>query len=122
MFVGRVIGNLVSTCKHRALDGARLLWVERLEQRETLRALIPEVGPVDSGDQGLDGGGSAAVSSPARKRGKRVLAFDTVDAAPGDRVLVLDEGNGASQVLGRPRGPVRTVIVGVIDQIDWTER
>lgn len=46
------------------------------------------------------------------------LALDSVDAGEGDRVLVADEGNAAAQVLGRPRGPVRTVIVGVIDEID----
>jgi microcompartment protein CcmK/EutM len=31
---------------------------------------------------------------------------------------VLDEGNGAAQVLRAPRGPVRTVIVGVVDEVD----
>lgn len=46
------------------------------------------------------------------------LALDTVDAGEGDRVLVVDEGNGAAQALRRPRGPVRTVIVGVIDEIE----
>jgi microcompartment protein CcmK/EutM len=50
-----------------------------------------------------------------RPLGRRTLAVDTVDAGPGDHVLVLDEGNGAAQVLGRPRGPIRTVIVGVVD-------
>jgi microcompartment protein CcmK/EutM len=89
LFLGRVVGDLTSTCKHRALDGARLLWVER-------------VGP--------DG-------APLGPRPRRSLALDLVDAGPGDRVLVLDEGNGAAQVLGRPRGPVRTVIVGVVDSV-----
>jgi ethanolamine utilization protein EutN len=51
-------------------------------------------------------------------RGRPLLALDTVDAGEGDRVLVLDEGNGAAQVLRAPRGPVRTVIVGVIDEVD----
>lgn len=44
-----------------------------------------------------------------------VIAVDTVDAGVGDRVLVSDEGNAAAQVLGAPRGPIRTVIVGVVD-------
>jgi microcompartment protein CcmK/EutM len=30
-------------------------------------------------------------------------------------VLVLDEGTGARQVLADPKGPVRSVIVGVVD-------
>jgi microcompartment protein CcmK/EutM len=51
-------------------------------------------------------------------RGRPLLALDTVDAGEGDRVLVLDEGNGAAQVLRAPRGPVRTVIVGVVDEVD----
>ena len=50
--------------------------------------------------------------------GKARLALDRVDAGEGDRVLVLDEGNGAAQVLSRARGPVRTVIVGVIDEVE----
>ena len=49
--------------------------------------------------------------------GKPRLALDRVDAGEGDRVLVLDEGNGAAQVLSRARGPVRTVIVGVNDEV-----
>jgi microcompartment protein CcmK/EutM len=51
-------------------------------------------------------------------RGRALIAVDTVDAGTGDRVLVLDEGNGAAQVVKRPRGPIRTVIVGVIDEVD----
>ena len=47
-----------------------------------------------------------------------VIAVDTVSAGVGDRVLVADEGNAAAQVLGMPRGPVRTVIVGVVDEVE----
>ena len=50
-------------------------------------------------------------------RGARVIAVDAAQAGPGDQVLVIDEGNGAAQVLGRPRGPVRTVVVGVVDHV-----
>jgi ethanolamine utilization protein EutN len=46
------------------------------------------------------------------------LALDCVDAGEGDRVLVLDEGNGAAQVFARGRGPVRTVVVGVVDEVE----
>jgi len=53
--------------------------------------------------------------SPA---GKTVLAVDSVDAGAGDVVLVADEGNAASQILKMERGPIRTVIVGVVDNID----
>jgi len=50
--------------------------------------------------------------------GKLRLALDVVDAGEGDRVLVVDEGNAAAQVLARGRGPVRTVIVGVVDEVE----
>ena len=46
-----------------------------------------------------------------------MIALDTVDAGHGDRVLVADEGNSAAQVLRRGRGAVRTVIVGVVDEV-----
>ncbi len=50
--------------------------------------------------------------------GKPAIAVDTADAGPGDLVLVADEGNMAAQVLRRGRGPIRTVIVGVVDHVD----
>jgi ethanolamine utilization protein EutN len=50
--------------------------------------------------------------------GRTAIALDSVDAGTGDLVLVVDEGNGAAQVLRRARGPVRTVIVGVVDAVD----
>jgi len=46
-----------------------------------------------------------------------VIAIDTVDAGTGDRVLVLDEGNGARQVVASKDAPVRSVIVGVVDAV-----
>jgi ethanolamine utilization protein EutN len=54
--------------------------------------------------------------TPGRAQAASTIAVDTVDAGIGDRVLVADEGNTAAQVLGKPRGPVRTVIVGVVDE------
>lgn len=60
----------------------------------------------------IDAGGAAT--------GRRELAVDRVDAGPGDRVLVLDEGNSAAQVLQRSRGAIRTVIVGVVDHVERT--
>ncbi len=53
--------------------------------------------------------------------GVAYLAIDTVDAGPGDPVLVLDEGTGAGQVLGLDQPPIRTVIVGVIDEVSRDE-
>ena len=42
-------------------------------------------------------------------------------AGAGETVLVLDEGNGARQVLDAPDAPVRAVIVGVIDELMVSE-
>ena len=50
--------------------------------------------------------------------GRPAIAVDAVDSGPGDLVLVADEGNTAAQVLQCPRGPVRTVIVGVVDRVE----
>lgn len=53
-----------------------------------------------------------------RPTGKKLIATDTVQAGPGDRVLILDEGNGARQVLQVKDAPVRAVIVGIIDAVE----
>ncbi len=50
--------------------------------------------------------------------GPDILAIDTVQAGPGDRVLVLSEGRGARQILGDPKAPVRSVIVGIVDAVN----
>lgn len=49
--------------------------------------------------------------------GDYLIAADSVGAGADERVLVLDEGNGARQVLDSKDGPVRSVIVGIIDDI-----
>lgn len=50
--------------------------------------------------------------------GDYLIAVDTVDAGAGDRVLIVDEGTGARQILQSSTGPVRAVIVGIVDQVD----
>jgi len=89
MQVGRVLGNLVSSHKHAALDGHRLLLVQ----------------PCD------------LAGNP---QGSTTMALDRVDAGVGDWVLLLDEGSSASQILERPRGPIRTLVVGVVDAVHLT--
>lgn len=54
--------------------------------------------------------------------GDTMVAIDTVDAGPGDTVLVLDEGNGARQVLNDKTAPVRSVIVGIVDAVERATR
>ncbi len=49
--------------------------------------------------------------------GGYLIAVDTVGAGAGETVLLLDEGNSARQVIGMSPAPVRTVVVGVIDEV-----
>jgi len=46
-----------------------------------------------------------------------LVAIDTVGAGPGQRVLVLDEGTGARQIVISKDAPVRSVVVGIIDAV-----
>jgi len=88
MYIGQVAGTVVATVKHPFFNGHKLLLVERLELTGEITA-------------------------------KYDIAVDSVQAGVGDRVLVFDEGTGARQMLNvEPWGPVRAVIVGVIDEID----
>lgn len=45
------------------------------------------------------------------------ICIDVVDAGVGDRVLILDEGNSARQILGLDTGEIRAVVVGIIDEV-----
>ena len=50
--------------------------------------------------------------------GSDLIAVDAVGAGAGEVVLILDEGNGARQVLQAPEAPVRAVVVGIVDEIE----
>lgn len=50
-------------------------------------------------------------------RGGAVLAFDSVDAGAGDRVLLVQDGKAAMQVLGRGLAAVDAAVVGVVDSV-----
>jgi ethanolamine utilization protein EutN len=50
--------------------------------------------------------------------GGYLIAVAATDAGVGDRVLVLDEGTGARQILRSSTAPVRSVVVGVVDSVD----
>jgi microcompartment protein CcmK/EutM len=60
------------------------------------------------GKLGLDG----------KPTSKYDVAVDMVQAGIGDRVLVLDEGNSARQIVDRePNGAIRAVVVGIVDEV-----
>ena len=93
MILGRVQGQVVATIKQEAYTGHRILLLDRID-------------------------------ATGKELGGYLVAFDTVGATVGQIVLVIDEGNSARQVLGDPSAPARTaglpvrsVIVGIVDDI-----
>ena len=50
--------------------------------------------------------------------GGYVIAVDGIGAGRGETVLILDEGNGARQILDDAAAPVRSIVVGVVDELD----
>jgi microcompartment protein CcmK/EutM len=50
--------------------------------------------------------------------GGYIIAFDTIGAGQGETVLILDEGNGARQILDDAEAPVRSIIVGIVDAFE----
>jgi microcompartment protein CcmK/EutM len=84
----KVLGTVTATEKHPAFAGRRLLVV-----------------------QPVDGSG--------RPAGKSFLAVDeSSQSGPGDTVLVLREGNGVRQILKDRTLPIRSLVVGVVDEVD----
>lgn len=57
------------------------------------------------------------VGPDSRPSGGYQIAVDNVGAGAGETVLLLDEGNGARQVLGAPGAPIRTVVIGIVDEV-----
>jgi ethanolamine utilization protein EutN len=90
MILGRVCGTVVSTIEHPFYDGKKQLIV---------RAVTP--------DGAFDGD-------------RYVVAVDLVGAGVGETVIVEDEGNSARQLLGAKDAPVRSVIVGIVDEVTDT--
>ena len=52
--------------------------------------------------------------------GTYLVAIDAVDAGVGQIVLVIDEGNSARQVVNDPTAPIRSVIIGIVDEVQHT--
>lgn len=48
-----------------------------------------------------------------------IVAIDGgVGAGVGDRVMIVDEGGSARQIIGDKDAPLRSIIVGVVDHIE----
>jgi len=50
--------------------------------------------------------------------GGYVIAMDAIGAGFGETVLILDEGNGARQILDDVDAPVRSIVVGIVDAVE----
>lgn len=87
MILGKVCGTVVSTVQHPFYQGRKQLIV---------RACTP--------DGAFDGE-------------KYVVAVDLVGAGVGETVIVEDEGNSARQLMNATNAPVRSVIVGIVDEV-----
>jgi ethanolamine utilization protein EutN len=57
-----------------------------------------------------------------KPNGRTHPAVDTVGAGAGDVVLIVEEGKAAQQMFGKKRIPIRTVIVGIVDNVDVMAR
>jgi ethanolamine utilization protein EutN len=49
--------------------------------------------------------------------GAYIIALDGIGAGRGETVLILDEGSGARQLLDDASAPVRSIIVGIVDEL-----
>lgn len=58
------------------------------------------------------------VNPDGKAAGSVLCALDALQAGPGDRVLILDEGNSSRMILGDSMAPVRTMVVGIVDRVD----
>ena len=51
--------------------------------------------------------------------GHSFVAIDHAQAGPGDKVIVLTEGNGVRQILQQgDQVPIRSIIVGIVDAVE----
>lgn len=93
MFIAKVVGSIWATVKHRSLENMKLLLVRRMD--------------------GITG----------KLSGSIMMAVDPkIGAGIGDIVLILDEGNSARQILDDPKGPIRTIVAGIVDEITMGDK
>jgi len=87
--LAKVKGNVVSTQKNEHLKGNKLMVVHQID---------------------LEG----------NFFGKQdVVAIDLLDSGIGDTVLLVQEGEAVAQILGHKKAPVHSIIVAIVDKIDY---
>jgi ethanolamine utilization protein EutN len=57
------------------------------------------------------------LGTDGRPSGGYTIAVDAVDAGAGEVVLIIDEGNGARQIVQQDPAPIRAVVVGIVDEM-----
>lgn len=62
------------------------------------------------------------LDSQLKPNGETFLAFDDVQSGVGDVVLVMREGGGCRQISGIKNAPIRSMVVGVVDEVDIPTR
>ena len=62
------------------------------------------------------------LTTESKPTGKYLIAVDTVGAGQGETVLVIDEGNSARQIVQDSSAPIRSIIIGIVDQITLDEK
>jgi carbon dioxide concentrating mechanism protein CcmL len=87
--LAKVKGNIVSTQKNSYLKGHKLLLVQTIDLKGNF------IGKKD------------------------IIALDLIDAGVDDIVLVVQEGAAVAQILGHKKAPVHTMIVAIVDKMDY---
>ena len=91
MFLGKVLGHVVSTQKDSKLVGHKLLIVSRIDSKKQLRENIRE----DS----------------------FIIAVDMIGAGT-DEMVIVTENYAASNAVGDSLSPVNAAIIGIVDTVD----
>jgi len=89
MFLAKVVGTVVSTRKHRAFQGSKLLLLQPLVAQQ--RTLIPS--------------------------GSSVVAIDAVGAGL-DEFVMFTQGSSARLAAATKDTPVDAIIVGIVDRVE----
>ncbi len=58
------------------------------------------------------------ITPEGKETGEYLFAVDAIGAGAGETVLIIDEGNSARQILASEDGPVRSVVVGIVDAVE----
>jgi ethanolamine utilization protein EutN len=59
------------------------------------------------------------IDPSGKPSGGYLIALDAIGAGQGETVLILDEGSGARQILDDSSAPVRSIVVGIVDELDF---